>query len=246
MRLRRIITVKVCMKLVIGNKNYSSWSMRPWVLMRELGLVFEEVNLRFDSFDADSQFKQSLDQLGVAGKVPVLIDPNVIIAGKPLAVWDTLAIIERLAECFPDRGIWPRDESQRAIARSIVAEIHSGFNALRSLCPMNIEADLQDVGADLYAKHAGLRDDLARIESIWAQNLANSKGPMLFGALSAVDAYFAPTIMRIQSYGLPINATSRAYANRILALKSVQQWVADAISEDDFLSFEEPYRSRDI
>ena len=246
MRLRRIITVKVCMKLVIGNKNYSSWSMRPWVLMRELGLVFEEVNLRFDSFDADSQFKQSLDQLGVAGKVPVLIDPNVIIAGKPLAVWDTLAITERLAECFPDRGIWPRDESQRAIARSIVAEIHSGFNALRSLCPMNIEADLQDVGVDLYAKHAGLRDDLARIESIWAQNRANSKGPMLFGAFSAVDAYFAPTIMRIQSYGLPINATSRAYANRIFALKSVQQWVADAISEDDFLSFEEPYRSRDI
>jgi len=233
------------MKLVIGNKNYSSWSMRPWVLMREMGIPFEEVNLRFDSFDADSQFKQSLEKLGVAGKVPVLIDPTVLIDGKPLAIWDTLAIIERLAERFPDLSIWPHDDSQRAIARSMVAELHSGFTSLRSLCPMNIEADLQDIGADLFEKNSGLRADLARIESLWSQYLRYSKGPMLFGTFSAIDAYFTPTVMRIQSYGLPISATSQAYANRLVALKSVNQWINDAIAEDDFLSFEEPYRSKD-
>lgn len=127
------------LKLYIGNKNYSSWSMRPWVLLKQAGIPFEEVMLRFDSFDADSQFKRALAGLNPVGKVPVLVDD-----GFP--VWDTLAITEYLAETFPDRAVWPRDRQARARARSVCAEMHSGFSALRSHCPMNVEASLPEVG----------------------------------------------------------------------------------------------------
>ena len=128
------------LQLYIGNKNYSSWSLRPWLLMRQAGIAFEEVPLRFDSFEAGSQFKQSLAGISPTGKVPVLVD-------GPLAVWDTLAIVETLAERYPDKGVWPQDAPARAQARSVCAEMHSGFGALRSACPMNIEAHLPDVGA---------------------------------------------------------------------------------------------------
>jgi len=123
------------LKLYIGNKNYSSWSMRPWVLLRQAGIAFEEVRVRFDSFDAGSEFKRTMGPVSPTGKVPVLVDGD-------LVVWDTLAIAEYLAETYPEKHLWPQDKAARAHARSICAEMHSGFTALRSHCPMNIEADL--------------------------------------------------------------------------------------------------------
>jgi glutathione S-transferase len=222
-------------KLYIGNKNYSSWSMRPWVLMKAFGIAFEEVKLRFD-FNPGSAFYQALAPLTPTGKVPVLVEPD------GFAVWDTLAIAEALADQHPELAIWPRERQQRARARSLCAEMHAGFSKLRSLCPMNIDADLSEQGAKLLASEAGLRADLARVDALWSEALAASAGPFLFGEFSAVDAYFAPVVMRVTRYGLPLSSTAAAYAKRVEQHPAVAAWVADSLAEKDFLDFEEPYR----
>ena len=225
------------LKLYIGNKNYSSWSMRPWVLMRQSGIDFEEVMLRFDSFAPDSSFKQSVLALSPTGKVPLLVDED-------LVIWDSLAISEYLAERHPDKQLWPQPVAQRARARSLVAEMHSGFNALRRLCPMNIEARLHEVGARLWAEHADLRSDVQRLEALWEPLLASTGGPMLFGQFSIADAFFAPVCMRLNSYGLPVSPVAQAYVQRISQLPATQAWVQAALAEQDFLPFEEPYRQQ--
>ena len=222
-------------KLYIGNKNYSSWSMRPWVLMRQAGIAFDEVMVRFDSFDADSDFKRALKDVNPVGKVPVLVDGD-------LAVWDTLAIAEYLAERFPDKTLWPTDPKARARARSVCAEMHAGFTALRSACPMNIEASLPDVGALAWRDKPGVRADVARLEAMWTALLNTHGGPMLFGDFSIADAYFAPVCMRLRTYGLPVSSTVSAYVDRVVALPGVAAWISDALAEQDFLDFEEPYR----
>lgn len=215
--------------------------MRPWVLLRGLGMRFEEVNVRFDSFDADSNFKQTLSQLGAAtGKVPLLIDDSVTHSGKPLAVSDSLAIVERLYELNPK--VWPNDAATRALARSACAEMHSGFGSLRSLCPMNIEADLADQGHLLWRDNQDLRRDVARLEALWGELLSASKGPMLCGEFSAVDAFFSPAVMRVNSYSLPVSKAIASYCARATELPSVQAWIEGALAEQDFLDFEEPYR----
>jgi glutathione S-transferase len=221
------------MQLLIGNKNYSSWSMRPWVLMKQLGIPFTERKLRFDHGEP-SPFAQAVAQVSPAGQVPVLIEDN------GFAVWDTLAITERLAELHP--GVWPAGVQQRARARSICAEMHAGFSALRSHCPMNIEARLPEAGARVWAEQAAVRKNVARIEAAWASALADSGGPFLFGAFSAADAYFAPVCMRFATYALPISDASRAYVQRVSAAPGVAAWITDALAEHDFLDFEEPYR----
>jgi glutathione S-transferase len=225
------------MKLVIGNKNYSSWSMRPWVLMTQFDLPFEEVMARFDGFDADSAFKRQVGALSGAGKVPVLVDDDGFV------VWDTLAIAEFLAEKFPAAGLWPRDAKQRARARSLCAEMHSGFGVLRNLFGMNIEASLPAVGARLLDEHPALRAELARIFTLWQEALAESGGPFLFGAYSIADAYFAPVVMRLRTYAPPLPADVAAYAGRVVASKGVAAWMRDALEEKDFRAFEEPYRT---
>ena len=222
------------MQLVISNKNYSSWSMRPWVLMRQLGIAFEEVKLRFD-FTAGSAWRLAVGKLNPAGQVPVLVDDG-------FAVWDTLAITEYLAEKFPHAGIWPADPAQRARARCLAAEMHAGLGALRSHCPMNIEAELPEVGAKVWAGQEGVRHNLARIESMWTEALAASGGPFLFGAFSAADAFYAPVCMRLRAYALPVSDTARGYIERVSAAPGVQAWIADALAEQDYLDFEEPYR----
>ncbi|MGQ0710393.1 MAG: glutathione S-transferase family protein [Rhodoferax sp.] len=219
--------------LYIGNKNYSSWSMRPWVLMRQAGIDFDEIKLRFDSFEAGSEFKQALHGLSPTGKVPLLVHDG-------FAVWDTLAIAEYLAERHP--RLWPQDASQRARARSICAEMHSGFTALRSHCPMNIEAQLHDTGVLIWRDQPSVRADVARLQAMWSELLQSHNGPMLFDHFSIADAYFAPVCMRLHSYGLPVNDTVAAYVQRVRALSAVQQWVREAHAEGDFLAFEEPYR----
>jgi glutathione S-transferase len=222
------------LRLVIGNKNYSSWSMRPWVLMSQLGIPFEEIRLRFD-FSPGSAFYTELARFTPAGRVPVLLDGD-------LAVWDSLAIVETVHERFPDRGVWPAEARARARARSIAAEMHAGFTALRTHCPMNVEAELPEVGARIWDEQPQVRRDVARIEAMWSDALAASGGPMLFGTFSAADAFYAPVCMRIATYGLPVSATSRDYVDRISALPGVARWIAEARAEHDFLDFEEPYR----
>jgi glutathione S-transferase len=226
----------MALQLVIGNKNYSSWSMRPWVLMSQIGIPFEELKLRFD-FDDGSPFRQAVARFSPAGFVPVLVDEG-------FAVWDTLAIADYLHERFPEAGVWPGDLRQRARARSLAAEMHSGFGALRSHCPMNIEATLPDVGVKVWAEQDGVRRNVARIEALWADALAGSGGPFLFGPFSAADAFFAPVCMRLKTYALPISPASQAYIDRVSAAPGVARWIEDALAEHDFLDFEEPYRKQ--
>lgn len=223
------------MHLVIGNKNYSSWSMRPWVLMAQFGIGFDEVKLRFD-FAEDSDFRRAVARVSPARTVPVLVDD-----GFP--VWDTLAITEYLHERYPGHGIWPVDAHDRARARSLCAEMHSGFEALRTHCPMNIEATLPEAGQKIWAEQDGVRRDVERLEAMWAEALGASGGPMLFGAFSAADAFFAPVGLRLRSYALPVSAATQAYVDRVVALPGVARWIADALAEQDFLDFEEPYRT---
>jgi glutathione S-transferase len=228
------------LQLVIGNKNYSSWSMRPWVLMKQLGLPFEEIKLRFD-FSTGSPFYTALAQYTPAGQVPVLrLEPDA--DGRRFAVWDTLAIAEALADAFPGAGVWPADARARARARSVCAEMHAGFSALRQHCPMNIELRAPEIGARVLAEQPQVRNNLARIQALWADALAISGGPFLFGAFSAADAFYAPVGQRILTYGLPVSAPSRAYIDRVAAAQGVAAWVADALAEGDFIAEDEPYR----
>ena len=200
------------LKLYIGNKNYSSWSMRPWVLLKQAGIAFEEVKVRFDSFDSNSTFKQTMGSITPVGKVPTLVDDG-------LVVWDTLAIAEYLAEKFPEKSLWPASAQARARARSICSEMHSGFGALRSACPMNIEASLGETGGLIWRDKPAVRADVTRIVAMWDELLQAHGGPLLFGEFSIADAYFAPVAMRLKTYALPVPATiaaltSTGYARR--------------------------------
>jgi len=224
------------MQLVIGNKNYSSWSMRPWVLLKQAGIEFEERKIRFDAFTPDSTFKTELARLTPAGHVPVLIDGD-------LTVWDTLAIAEYVAEKFPAKQLWPKDAKARARARSVCAEMHSGFSALRNQLPMNVEASLPDVGRRLLAEDGAVRADVDRIVEMWSGLLEAHGGPLLFGDFTIADAYFAPVVMRLRTYGVPVPPAVAAYIARVAELPGVAAWIRDALAERDFLDFEEPYRT---
>jgi len=194
--------------------------------------------VRFDSFDADSDFKRTLAAVSPTAKVPVLV------ADHGLVIWDTLAIAETLAEQFPQHALWPRDADARARARSLCAEMHSGFQALRSHCGQNIEAALPEVGARVLAEQPGVRADLDRLIAMWSAALQASGGPFLFGDFSIADAYFAPVVGRLRTYALPVPAEIAAYGERVWAAPGVAAWVADALAERDFLPFEEPYRTQ--
>ncbi len=223
------------LKLYIGNKNYSSWSMRPWVLLQQSGIPFQEVMVRFDSFEANSSFKKTLQGATPTGKVPLLVDGD-------LAIWDTLAIAEYLAEQFPEKHLWPTDKAARARARSICAEMHSGFTALRGNCPMNIEAQLAETGALVWRDKPGVRADVQRLVDMWSALLQEHGGPLLFGDFSVADAYFAPVCMRLKTYALPVPPAIASYVERVCALPGVKAWITQALAEKDFLDFEEPYR----
>ncbi len=222
------------MQLVIGNKNYSSWSMRPWVLMKQLGIPFEEIKLRFD-FTEGSAYRQTVARYSPARSVPVLMDEG-------FAVWDTVAINEYLAERHA--AVWPASRQHRARARCLVAEMHAGFSALRSHCPMNIEAQLPDVGARVWAEQIAVQHNVARIEAAFADALASSGGPFLFGDFCAADAFYAPVCMRLVTYALPVSDTTRDYVQRVAAAPGVAAWVSDALAEQDYLDFEEPHRKQ--
>ena len=227
------------LKLYIGNKNYSSWSMRPWVLLTQAGIPFEEVMVRFDSFDANSKFKNTMASISPTGKVPALVDTSV--AGD-LKIWDTLAIAEYAAEQFPEKHVWPQDKAARAIARSVCAEMHAGFTGLRGNCPMNIEASLPEIGKIVWRDQQAVQADVKRIVELWSELLQKYQGPMLFGEFSAADAYFAPVCMRFNTYALPLPKNIADYVARVTSLPSVQAWIQAALVEKDFVVMDEPYR----
>jgi glutathione S-transferase len=200
--------------LYIANKNYSSWSLRPWVLMRELGIAFKEELRPFSegsSWDAFREFSPS-------GKVPCLVEGDV-------AVWDSLAITEYVAERHA--AVWPAQAVARAWARSAAAEMHSGFGALRERCTMNcgLRVHLHDVSPSL-------QKDVARIDELWNEGLQRHGGPYLAGdAFTAVDAFFAPVAFRVQTYNLQLSEPASAYASRLLSLPSMRSWYEDALVE---------------
>jgi glutathione S-transferase len=228
------------MKLIIGNKNYSSWSMRPWLLMTELEIDFDERILYFDSFEQGSEFKREIVKVNPTGRVPTLITDHG-------AVWDTLAIVETLAELSPQKGIWPKNPTQRALARSVCAEMHSGFQSLRNLCPMNIEASLAEVGNTLLAEHASLASDVNAVDDLLRPIIQEfSSGGFLFGDYSAADAFYTPVASRFKTYGLPASNTLSTYFSLLLNTKSCLAWTKAALAEHRFVAFDEPYREKGV
>ena len=213
--------------LVIGNKNYSSWSMRAWVLLRQLGIDFDERRLRFDSDEWDA----GIGRWSPSGLVPVLWRGEV-------AVWDTLAIAETVAEWFPGRGVWPADPVARAFARAASAEMHSGFRNLRAKMPMNIRGSHPGKGMT-----PEVRADIARIERLWAEarRRFGAGGDFLFGRFSAADAMFAPVVMRFQTYGVPCGSVAARYCEAVRSLPAVMAWNEGALAETEFVAEDEPY-----
>lgn len=211
--------------LVIANKNYSSWSMRPWVLMRGRAIAFKERVVKFESQD----WRDNIKTLSPSGLVPVLWEGE---PGEGFATWDTLAIAERLHELFPLGGIWPGDERRRARARSAAAEMHSGFRALRAAMPMNIRSRYPGKGMN-----DGVATDIGRIATIWGA----AAGPYLFGEFCAADAFYAPVATRLVTYGVELEGAAGKYQQALLASPAVKAWSADAIQESEFVAEDEPY-----
>lgn len=219
------------LQLIIGNKNYSSWSLRAWLLLTEAGIPFEETRLSLFA----PGFHAAIGRHTPAGRVPVLIDPDEGPDG--LQVWDTLAISEYVAERFPDKHLWPAARAERARARSLCAEMHAGFQRLRQAMPMNIVARLPGCGWSI-----GVQDDIDRFVAMWRDCLQRSGGPLLFGAFTIADAFFAPVVSRLSTYAVALPDDIAAYRDRILALDGMRAWTAAAIAEDEFLVEDEPYR----
>jgi glutathione S-transferase len=209
--------------------------MRSGVLLAAFGIPFEEVKLRFD-FSEGSAWSRTIAALTPTKRVPVLVEDD------GFTVWDTLAITEYVAERHPEHAVWPRDAKARARARSLCAEMHAGFMRLRTVCPMNIEVFFPDIGAKLWAEDEALRADVARLDAAWSEALRHSGGPFLFGAFSAADAYFAPVAVRLSRFGLPVSEAAAAYRDALLAHPAVEDWIADAMREQDFIVEDEPYR----
>jgi len=207
------------LKLVIGNKNYSSWSMRPWLALRANGIAFEEIFVPlYTDKKAD---KDRLLSFSASGKVPALIDGDV-------TIWDSLAIIEYLAEGFPDARLWPDDRAQRAHARAISAEMHSGFVPLRSECGMNLHRPIRAVALSQDAQA-----NVARIQEIWiaCRERYGDGGAFLFGAFGAADAMFAPVVHRLRTYAIPVAPKAQAYMDAMMALPAFAEWTEAGLAE---------------
>lgn len=202
--------------LVIANKLYSSWSMRPWLLMKQLGIAFDEIVIPLDQPDTPARIRKH----SPAGKVPILVDGEA-------TVWESIAIMEYAGDAL-GAPVWPQDRAARAMARSVAAEMHAGFSALRSACPMNL-------GKKYAAKDRGeaVARDVARFSEIvrQARERFGKGGPFLFGAFSAADAMYAPLVTRLDTYSVDLDATTRAYADAILALPAFREWRAAALQE---------------
>lgn len=218
------------MQLVIGNKNYSSWSMRPWVLLRQAQIPFEEVQLKFDDSDGGLRVA-GIEKFSAAGKVPVLM-----IDGEP--VWDSLAIAETVAEMHPEKHLWPEAPVARRVARSACAEMHSGFQAMRSRMPMNIRGRYPGKGLTPESQK-----DIDRIVALWTQcrERFGGAGSLLFGRFSVADAFFAPVVMRFHAYAVKVPRAAQEYCEAVQALAAVREWCDAARRETEFVAEDEPY-----
>jgi glutathione S-transferase len=215
----------MALRLIIGNKNYSSWSLRPWLAMKVAGIAFEETLLPLDAAD----FKAKLATLGGAGKVPLLIDGEI-------RVWESLAILEYLADKFPAAGLWPREAAARAHARAVACEMHSGFSSLRNLLPMNIRRPVIPRPLD-----AGAAADVARIQSIWTESRDRfgASGPFLYGAFGAADAMYAPVVSRLHTYAVEVGTVARTYMAAMMGLPAWAEWRDAARRETSVLQHDE-------
>ncbi|MEI2417167.1 glutathione S-transferase family protein [Orrella sp. JC864] len=215
--------------LIIANKNYSSWSMRPWLALRTAGIAFQERKLGLFT----PSFQKEVSSVSPAGLVPVLLD------GK-FAVWDSLAICEYVAERHPAAQLWPADLRARARARSLAAQMHGGFGHLRRELPMNIEAQLPGIAIGEEA-----RQDISRIQATWHDTRAEfgQGGPFLFGRFSIADAFYAPVVSRFITYGVAAAGAVRDYMDAVAALPAFEQWCREARAEGVFVPEDEPYRT---
>ncbi|MGJ5673198.1 MAG: glutathione S-transferase family protein [Nostochopsis sp.] len=207
--------------LVIGNKNYSSWSLRPWLAMKQFGLEFQEISIPLYTPETASQ----LSQYSPSMKVPVLLNGN-------QQVWDSLAICEYLAEEFPDLHWWPEDKTARTIARCISAEMHSSFQNLRQNMPMNCRAKLPGKGIAL-----GVQKDIDRITTIWrdCRDKFGSDGDMLFGQFTIADAMFAPIVLRFVTYDVQLDHIAKNYVEATLAMPALQEWIKAGKAEQEII-----------
>jgi glutathione S-transferase len=212
--------------LVIGNKNYSSWSMRPWIAMKAAGIPFEEVVIPLYLEGSGERILK----YSPAGKVPILIDGD-------LTVWDTIAILEYLAERFPDTDLWPRDQRARSLARSVSAEMHSGFQPLRQHCTMNLWLPPKP-----RPQPGDVLENMRRIETIWrdCRSRYGQGGPFLFGGFGAADAMYAPVVARFHNYGLPVQGDTLDYLRAVMALPAWREWYDAAMRETWIMQHNEP------
>jgi len=215
----------MALELIIGNKNYSSWSLRPWIAMKVAKIPFAETVISLDAAD----FRQRVGAVSGTGKVPVLVDGDI-------QVWESLAILEYLAEKFPDAALWPRDVAARAHARTIATEMHGGFQPLRRHLPMNMWRPV--IKRELTAEAA---ENVARIEAIWADCRARfgTGGPFLFGRFGAADAMYAPVVARFHTYSVDVSAGTGAYMDAVRALPAWREWHAAAREEPWVLAKDE-------
>jgi glutathione S-transferase len=207
--------------LVIGNKNYSSWSLRPFMALAMAGIAFEEKVIPFGQPMGNPEFMKKIRRYSKAGLVPVLVHNG-------LTIWDSLAIMEYAAETWPDRNLWPKNKAARALARSVCAEMHSGFRHLRNACPMNLRRPVGPVPLN-----SDILKDVARIESLWLQcRKAHGKGgPFLFGKFGIADAMFAPIVTRLDTFAFEVSNETQHYMNAVLATPAFHEWKAGALKE---------------
>lgn len=203
--------------LVIGNKNYSSWSLRPWLALRHAGIDFDELLIPL----SENGTKAEIMKHSASGRVPILKHGD-------LTVWDSLAICEYAAELSPEAALWPQDKADRALARSIASEMHTGFTALRQHMPMNIRSSFPEEG-----RKPGVKEDIDRIASLWRQvrSRHEAAGPFLFGTFTIADAMFAPVVTRFRTYGVSLGEVEQAYADAVWALPSMKEWAKAASDE---------------
>jgi len=220
----------LALTLVIGNKNYSSWSFRPWIAMKAAGIAFDEIVISLDAKD----FKERVSKISGTGKVPALVDDQ---GGTPVHVWESLAILEYLADKFPAAKLWPGDPAARAHARAVASEMHAGFVPLRQACPMNFWRPVQKraLGADVLA-------NVRRIDALWSDCRARfgAGGLFLFGSFGAADAMYAPVVSRFHTYAIEVGEPARAYMAAVMALPAWAEWKAAAVKEPWVLPQDEP------
>jgi glutathione S-transferase len=206
--------------LAIANKNYSSWSLRAWLAMRQFAIPFEEKIIPLDTPETARQIAKHSG----AGRLPVLHHGDV-------TVWESLAILEYLAEIFPDKPLWPKPPAVRALARAVANEMHAGFQALRNACPMNLRRPRKPLDGGLSSE---VRANIVRIEAIWQEcrKLHGQGGPLLFGEFSIADAMYAPVATRFDTYAIEVSAASRAYMEAIFSTEAFRAWKQDALNEE--------------